>query len=309
MHLGVDCGGSKTTFLLVDDNMREIARAVCIGGGAAVDSNTVNESIAYCLHEFVITNNAQHRIVTACINLGGKNVNQIHKTVGEILTPKVPLVIYRESEGTIPLILARFVNSNIIILAGTGTIALGYNDDLVFVTGGWGQDIGDEGGGYWIGIQAIKFSLLAIEGRSQYTQLAERVLKYNSVFEPKKNMQDIITARDKLRSNIFPLDRRNVAAITPDVCLCADNGDEVACNILNSTGSSLAELAIHTAKSLNLVNTQINVLITGGLTNCIQYWQSSFTDGLKRELPLSQWKISEYDLAWGAAYYANNYMN
>src|SRR5262249_49507790 len=48
----------------------------------------------------------------------------------------------------------------VLLLAGTGSIAIGRQADGSMVrVGGWGPFFGDEGGGYWIGNQAVRVAL------------------------------------------------------------------------------------------------------------------------------------------------------
>ncbi|GFF51897.1 N-acetylmuramic acid 6-phosphate etherase [Aspergillus udagawae] len=61
-------------------------------------------------------------------------------------------------------------SSAIVVIAGTGSVAMRYNrsDDgneysRVARSGGWGHILGDEGGGYAIGLEAIKYTLAVLE--------------------------------------------------------------------------------------------------------------------------------------------------
>lgn len=58
--------------------------------------------------------------------------------------------------------------SAIVVIAGTGSVSMRYtrkDEEYVRVarSGGWGHILGDEGGGYAIGLQAIKHTLTALE--------------------------------------------------------------------------------------------------------------------------------------------------
>jgi N-acetylmuramic acid 6-phosphate etherase len=61
-------------------------------------------------------------------------------------------------------------SSAVVVIAGTGSVAIRYNrsDDgneysRVARSGGWGHILGDEGGGYAIGLEAIKYTLAVLE--------------------------------------------------------------------------------------------------------------------------------------------------
>lgn len=60
-------------------------------------------------------------------------------------------------------------SSVLVLIAGTGSVAMRYSwtEDRGYIrvarSGGWGHMLGDEGGGYSIGLEAIKHTLLALE--------------------------------------------------------------------------------------------------------------------------------------------------
>ena len=64
------------------------------------------------------------------------------------------------------------VRSAVVVIAGTGSVAMRYEWDAqqqhprrVARSGGWGHLLGDEGGGYAIGLQALKSTMSALEAR------------------------------------------------------------------------------------------------------------------------------------------------
>ncbi|GAQ10212.1 N-acetylmuramic acid 6-phosphate etherase [Aspergillus lentulus] len=64
----------------------------------------------------------------------------------------------------------RDCSSAVVVIAGTGSVAMRYNrsDDgneysRIARSGGWGHILGDEGGGYAIGLEAIKYTLAVLE--------------------------------------------------------------------------------------------------------------------------------------------------
>ncbi|KAM0095513.1 hypothetical protein ACP6JD_000905 [Aspergillus fumigatus] len=64
----------------------------------------------------------------------------------------------------------RDCSSAVVVIAGTGSVAMRYNRSVdgseysrVARSGGWGHILGDEGGGYAIGLEAIKYTLTVLE--------------------------------------------------------------------------------------------------------------------------------------------------
>ncbi|HYE38995.1 MAG TPA: BadF/BadG/BcrA/BcrD ATPase family protein, partial [Ramlibacter sp.] len=63
-----------------------------------------------------------------------------------------------------------------IVIAGTGSIAEALRADGSRATvGGWGFRVDDEGSGGWLGLQAVRHGLAALDGRVNISPLARRV--------------------------------------------------------------------------------------------------------------------------------------
>ena len=56
---------------------------------------------------------------------------------------------------------------------GTGTVTLGVGDNSIARVDGWGNILGDDGSGFWIGKAALKAALRAHDGRGPETSLVE----------------------------------------------------------------------------------------------------------------------------------------
>ncbi|CAK8743731.1 hypothetical protein SODG_006867 [Sodalis praecaptivus] len=66
--------------------------------------------------------------------------------------------------------------AGVLILAGTGSMAWSSRNrprDPHFRVGGWGEDIGDEGSAYWIGLQAITAVCRHLDGRTDAPTLCQ----------------------------------------------------------------------------------------------------------------------------------------
>ena len=65
------------------------------------------------------------------------------------------------------------VAAGILLVAGTGSIALTRDaDGEIHRVGGWGPLLGDEGSGYWLGLQGLRVAVRAMEGRGPGSALA-----------------------------------------------------------------------------------------------------------------------------------------
>lgn len=90
------------------------------------------------------------------------------------------------------------ISSAIVLIAGTGSVAMRYSTESdteptsTARSGGWGHLLGDEGGGYSIGLEAVKHTLtvceevnLGIRPNMELEQLEQAVLRHFGISESK----------------------------------------------------------------------------------------------------------------------------
>lgn len=63
----------------------------------------------------------------------------------------------------------------VLLVAGTGSVAVGTTGGRWLRVGGWGSRVGDEGSGAWLGIEAVRATLAALDGRREAGPLAAAV--------------------------------------------------------------------------------------------------------------------------------------
>jgi N-acetylglucosamine kinase-like BadF-type ATPase len=123
----------------------------------------------------------------------------------------------------------------IIVIAGTGSVAVGGSPGAVEQVGGHGHLVGDEGSGYWIGRMALRAALAAAEGTGPPTRLSSALTAAAGA------------ALDELvvRVQRSPGDRSLLTGFAPVVGRCADGPDEdpVARAIIAGAAAALAALA------------------------------------------------------------------
>lgn len=66
--------------------------------------------------------------------------------------------------------------ARVLLVAGTGSVAVARRDDGAGArVGGWGSRVGDEGSGAWLGIEAVRATLRALDGRDEPGPLARAI--------------------------------------------------------------------------------------------------------------------------------------
>lgn len=63
----------------------------------------------------------------------------------------------------------------VLLVAGTGSAAVGVDGARRVRVGGWGARVGDEGSGAWLGMEAVRATIRALDGRNETGPLAAAV--------------------------------------------------------------------------------------------------------------------------------------
>lgn len=299
--LTVDTGGSKTQITLFNHFGEKIKDARCKGIGSADEKETHHDLLLASLSELLPTHQF-HLVKRITINVGGKNTKQI-KAEFSYFFPDTQIDVFRESSGVIMAALCDAEKTDAILMAGTGTIALAKGPAGNVITDGWCPNIGDAGSGYWIGLEAIKRSVVALETESKLTPLVKYITGLNTPFSAFKNTTEQMVIRDEVRSHFTPLERSAVAALCKNVTEFAYQGDELAIQILKEAGKELAKTVVRGLK-IAKCNDNAKVLVSGGLIHCINLWKSSFEQTLNEEYASITWRTGDADMTKGAIYYA-----
>ena len=286
-YLAADIGGSKTVVNVYNQNNDLVKTYNTFGAGLSEDSNDDIPHISELLNQ--ISN--EYSISSAAINLGGKNTGQI-KQIFEQYFKDAVIDIFRESDGTAALMLGQKYGSEVILLAGTGSIAIGYDqNEKYIVTGGWGADIcGDIGSGYDIGLKALQRSVLALDGTAPLTAMQKHITGCDTPITKETDITKIRDIRDGVRKHIGERNRRNIAAYAKVVTRFAEMGESDALGILSEAGYDLAKIVLNAINSLLPYEVK-SVTVTGGLVNIKKYWEQSFKEFLLKNSSVKEFNF------------------
>jgi glucosamine kinase len=129
--------------------------------------------------------------------------------------------------------------AGVLLVVGTGTMAWGRDPEGREVrVGGWGGLLGDEGGGYWLGLQGLRAVARAADGRGGETLLSGTLL---DVLHLHHTPELITWSADAGKGE--------VAALAPHVLDAAARGDPIATRVVEE-GLNELRLHLHQVKSL-----------------------------------------------------------
>jgi glucosamine kinase len=232
--LGVDAGGSHTTVVVADAEVRVLARvdgpasAMRPGGGeksAAVIADTARRAA----HQAGVALPAQWMGVGAAG--AGRDVEQ-QELEEALLATDLAEEVQVVSDGEAALRSAFGAEPGMLISAGTGSIA--YARDLagrLHRAGGYGWQMGDEGGGYWLGRRALGAAGAQRDGRGEGSTLGSRLLGALGL----RDFDDLV----RWAATATPA---QVAGLAPHVVSAAVEGERVAQAIIHEGAAALGDL-------------------------------------------------------------------
>lgn len=235
--IGIDGGGSKTTGCAADLNGKVLGQVEKGSGNyhttGLAKFKAVIEGIIEDLSISCDLRKADLQIVS--LGLAGADRTEDKQIIMETLTQldlKCQYLV--NSDAKIAMVAGLGKAEGIILIAGTGSIAYGINQQGVVIrAGGWGHVASDEGSGYAIGRQALERAIRAAEERDKATILLEKIMEYLGL----RSWNDMISY-----INNPTLSKADVASLSHLVAAAAEKGDEVSVEILIQAGNELAAL-------------------------------------------------------------------
>ena len=292
--MGVDGGGSTLRVVLTDSQLKiRVEYSAGTANPRLIGYSAAREVIQAAIHETCRRAGLQIEQITAVgIGVAGASVEHSRIWLYETLQPIMAGAhLALSSDFEIALIGALGRREGILILAGTGSAAYGRTaDGRSARIGGWGYLLGDEGSGYWIGLQALKLLTQQADQRGwefKPESLSGRIVQVVNVASASELLQWVYGAPEP------PV--RATAALAPLVMEAAEAGDGDAVQILQSAAQALCQMVYDLQSKLQAP--ELAVAWSGGLL--------SDDNALSRELclrlGLPQRPIARYTPAIGAA--------
>ena len=259
--LGIDAGGTKTLCLLADGHGTILAEARAGGANLQAVGELEVEKVLHDVMERAI-GDRQLRPSVICLGVAGVDrpgdaavIRGLMQRIGH----QARVII--ANDALIALVAGVAHDPGVVIIAGTGSIAYGRNArDEAARAGGWGYVLGDEGSGYWIGRHALRAVVRHADGRGRPTALTPHVFAHFGV----SRAQELVHAI--YHRNLRP---SAIAAVTRAVQQAADEGDEVAINILSVGARELAGCAASVVRQLDLADGTFAFVLAGGTLQAV----------------------------------------
>lgn len=235
LYLGVDAGGSHTTVLLADESLRTLARvdgpaSAMRPGGAATSAAIIVETARRAAEQAMATLPADRMGVGAA---GAGRPTEQKELRKALLAAGVATSVLVAGDGEAALWSAFGEAPGMLLSAGTGSI--GYARDAAGTlhrVGGYGWQMGDEGGGYWLGRRALAAAGAARDGRGEGSTLGARLLSALGL----RDFDDVVRWAATATS-------AQIAGLAPHVLNAAVEGETVARAAVQDAATALSDLA------------------------------------------------------------------
>lgn len=179
----------------------------------------------------------------------------------------------------------------IAVISGTGSAVTGCKGAKIEKAGGWGQLLGDRGGGYNIAVHGLREALSSYDLEHRVTPLAEKILRALSL----NRLEDLVNWA-------VNADKMSVAKLAPVVFHAAAEGDTGMLDVILTGARFLAGYTAAVARRLGLSAPDVKLL--GGLFLSYEMYVKCFTDCLRETLPGARVSVCRESGAMGAAWLA-----
>ena len=274
--LGIDGGGTRTRASIVDGE-RVLAH---VEGGSIkrlrVGAEAAERNLRTLLTEAFAEAGAV-RIAAATVGVASASLPGVHEWITAVLKD---FAIERSEvvgDEVIALDAAFRGGPGILQIAGTGSNTVGRAaDGSRENAGGWSSRLGDEGSGYWIGVNAVRRGLHAYD-REEPTQILKRVGEIWGT----KGIDELVNLGDSTPGPDF-------AALAPAVNELAESGDAVAQGVLAQAAKDLVEFVLLVRGKLkrkHAIAEEVPVAWTGSVIAKMPLVREAFFAGLKAAAP------------------------
>ena len=299
--LGVDGGGTKTRFALIDAEGRVLAQAQL--------GTTYHPQVGFEAVREILTAGV-HQVLQEA-GLPGATIRYAFFGLPAYGEDRHAMSLLQAIPGTI-LGHDRYACDNdmvcgwagslacsdgINIIAGTGSMGYGQRQGTAARAGGWGEAFSDEGSAYWIAVQGLNAYSRMSDGRLPKGAL-------HALFNEELALEhDLDICAHVYGEQAYS--RGDLARLSLIVAKAARLGDATAARIYTQAGNELAQIADALRRSLRFTDDEIVPLsYSGGAFSAGDLLLIPFEESLRNASPNFELRVPLHEPHYGAAMYA-----
>ena len=227
--LGIDGGGTKTVFRLTDTS-GNVIRTVYQTSSNPNDIGMENTKKILDQGIWEVCKGIPYRNIALFAGLSGGGLTGNNREILRDFFSQYGFFAFENGSDVENLIALSKYPRCILVILGTGCIVYSLNDDQRKRVGGWGYHFEEGGSGYCIGRDAISAVLCQCDGSGPQTSMTKILEKR------------IGQSADKHLTEFYKGGKQYIASFSDIVFAAAEQGDAVACEILEKNMRCVANL-------------------------------------------------------------------
>jgi N-acetylglucosamine kinase-like BadF-type ATPase len=300
-YLGVDGGGTKTAFLVIDESGRVLATH---SEGPAYYPEIGWDALRGMLARGIEATCRQAGLAPSAVNFSFLGLpaygedSRLVPALDDVAATLLPVGRYRcGNDALCGWAGALACGDGINIIAGTGSMAYGEFEGRTARAGGWGELFSDEGSAYWVASQGLALFSRMSDGRSERGVLYEVVRRH---FALESDLD--VCARIYGES---PSQRSDLAALAPVIAQAATAGDQQAAALFTRAADEFIQMVRAVRAGLGVPrHAPLSVSYSGGMFQQKDLLLEPLRSKLADESPGYRLVAPRLPPAAGAALYA-----
>ena len=282
--LGIDGGGTKTEWALLSGDGTYIKGGVLPAANLQLISD---DAVGRMFHALPAEATHVGVFLAGCANEADRS--RLRRLV-EARWPHAQVTVGSDRVSGFATALAG--RDGITVIAGTGSAVTGRRGDKIEKAGGWGQLLGDKGGGYNLAVQALRRVLSDYDVDHRVGELSQSILRRLSL----NRLEDLVAWASTA-------DKMSVAMLAPVVFEAARRGHKEMLSAMHGGAQILAAFTGAVAKRLGLEAPEVK--LTGGLFIHHPDYGELYRDYLSKILPSADVSVCTLSAGLGAAWLAS----
>lgn len=267
LYIGVDGGGTKTTIRIEDEAGNLLGEKTAGPANIRLSVEQAWASINHGIDDILTS----HQLdadklpcpVYAGMGLAGCEIASAYQAFVSVPHSFARLVV--ASDAFVACLGAHGGNDGSIIIAGTGVIGFQSYAGQTSRVAGWGFPHDDEGGGAWLGLQAVRQTLYWLDGRGSSSALTDEIYRH---FQ--QDLSTLVDWANRANSSMF-------AELAPLVIRAWQSGDAAAASLLKQAAACIDRICYVLMAVQSKHDVTLPCSLTGGMSKFILPFMSEPT--------------------------------
>jgi N-acetylglucosamine kinase-like BadF-type ATPase len=290
--ISIDGGGTKTLGVLYDLQGHELNRLTSNFANFSVDISATKKNIEHTIDYFYKCLKSNQKIVFIQIGVAGFSTLKDAHLYLNYLEAKYQTNIHLTTDAHLALYaVKKNKNVNVImVLGGTGSVVMANDLDQVFMIGGHGHILGDEGSAYHLSLSALKNMIKSYEQSLELSSLSKYILEYLNLEHPLD-----------LKHYVYNHTKSDLAKLSLLISKFAIEGHEEAINLFKTEGYLLSEQVLRAYQKMHHKEKLI-IALRGKFLLDAPYVKETLLIKLKNEIKDFDIDLFESDTVIGGYY-------